>query len=112
GNDMLFTPFAGEKVCRRVTISRPSNMRTTPNMEPRYALDDAAWLWHPELGKEEGGLVLFRLDVKLARAETITLQVSADLCYALALDGALIARGPDSGDVHCWSFAAYEIKLP
>ena len=87
-------------------------MRTTPNMEPRYALDDAAWLWHPELGKEEGGLVLFRLDVKLARAETITLQVSADLCYALALDGALIARGPDSGDVHCWSFAAYEIKLP
>lgn len=80
-------------------------------MEPRHALDRAAWLWHPDLAEREPGFVLFRLAVKSARSETVTLQVSADLCYALALDGALIARGPDTGDVTHWSFATYELKL-
>ncbi|HRI83144.1 MAG TPA: hypothetical protein PLF88_11945, partial [Opitutaceae bacterium] len=80
-------------------------------MEPLHALDGAAWLWHPELGEREPGFVLFRLKVKSTRAETVRLQVSADLCYTLALDGALIARGPDSGDVPHWSFATYELRL-
>ena len=80
-------------------------------MEPRHALDRAAWLWHPELAIGVPGFVLFRLNVKLARAETVRLQVSADICYALALDGALVGRGPDTGDVTHWSFATYELKL-
>ncbi len=108
---MLFAPYLGESVCRRVTVDSVSAQQQTPNMEPRYPLDEAAWLWHPELGSDDEGLVLFRLNFKVARAEKVTLQVSADLCFALALDGALIARGPDTGDVHCWSFSAYEIKL-
>lgn len=80
-------------------------------MEPRHALDRAAWLWHPELAEREPGFVLFRLPVKVTRAETVRLQVSADLCYALALDGVLIGRGPDTGAMAHWSFATYEIKL-
>ncbi len=106
---MLFAPFAGESVCRRVPA--PTVPKGTPNMEPLHALDGAAWLWHPELGEREPGFVLFRLKVKSTRAETVRLQVSADLCYTLALDGALIARGPDSGDVPHWSFATYELRL-
>ncbi len=80
-------------------------------MEPRHALDGSAWLWHPELAAGEAGFVLFRLNFKCARAETVRLQVSADLCYALGLDGALVGRGPDTGDVTHWSFATYELKL-
>lgn len=106
---MLFAPFVGEKICRR--IPTPVAPKGTPNMEPRHALDRAAWLWHPELAAGEPGFVLFRLKVKLARAETVRLQVSADICYALALDGALVGRGPDTGDVPHWSFATYELKL-
>ncbi len=106
---MLFAPFAGATVCRRVTD--PKAPHGTPNMEPRHALDGAAWLWHPELAEAEPGFVLFRLNVKSARAERVRLQVSADLCYTLALDGAVIGRGPDTADVSHWSFATYEIKL-
>lgn len=106
---MLFAPFAGEAVCRRV--ASPLVPRGTPNMEPRHALDAAAWLWHPQLAARQPGFVLFRLDLKTARAETVQLQVSADLCYALALDGALIGRGPDTGDVTHWSLATYELSL-
>lgn len=80
-------------------------------MVPRYALDEAAWLWHPELRREEDAQVLFRLNFRSTRAEKVILQVSADLVFALALDGALIGRGPDTGDVHCWSFNTYELTL-
>lgn len=106
---MLFAPFAGEEICRRVPA--PTAPKGTPNMEPLHALDRAAWLWHPDLKEKEPGFVLFRLKVKSARAETVRLQVTADLCYALALDGVLIARGPDSGDVPHWSFSTYELRL-
>lgn len=106
---MLFAPFAGEAVCRRV--ASPPVPHGTPNMELRHPLDGAAWLWHPQLAENEPGFVLFRLNVKSARAETVRLQVSADLLYTLALDGALIARGPDTGDAAHWSYATYELKL-
>ena len=80
-------------------------------MEPRHALDGAAWFWHPDLAEGQPGAVIFRLNFKSTRAETVRLQVSGDLCYALALDGALIARGPDTADVSHWSFATYELTL-
>src|SRR6185312_1441778 len=57
------------------------------------------------------GFVLFRLNFKCARAETVRLQVSADICYALGLDGALVGRGPDTGEMTHWSMATYELKL-
>lgn len=80
-------------------------------MEPRYQLDHAAWLWHPDLAAEENGLVLFRLEFVSAAPETVQLQLSADLCYAFALNGELLARGPDTGGVDHWSFSTYEIRL-
>ncbi len=106
---MLFAPFAGEGICRRV--ASPAVLHGTPNMEPRSALDGAAWLWHPQLAAEEPGVVLFRLNMKVAKAETLRLQVSGDLVYTLALDGQLIGRGPDAGDAAHWSYATYELKL-
>lgn len=80
-------------------------------MEPRYALDEAAWLWHPELREGDQGMVAFRLDFVSAQAGAVQLQVSADLCYTLALDGVLIARGPDTGTAAAWSFSVYELNL-
>ncbi len=106
---MLFAPFAGESVCRRVAA--PAARPGTPNMEPRFALDEAAWLWHPALRVDDPGLVVFQLEFDVTQAERVTLQVSADLCYTLALDGALVARGPDTGDPSAWSFSAYELNL-
>ena len=106
---MIFAPFAGEGICRRVAA--PAAPHGTPNLEPRHALDGAAWLWHPDLGPREPGVALFRLKLTSARAEQVRLQVSGDVCFALALDGALIARGPDTGDVPHWSFATYELAL-
>ena len=106
---MLFAPFAGEQICRRVTS--PAVPHGTPNMEPLHPLDSASWLWHPQLAAAEPGFVLFRLQVKVARAETVRLQVSGDLLYTLALDGAMIGRGPDAGDDSHWSYATYEIAL-
>lgn len=106
---MLFSPFAGEAVCRRVPA--PAARAGTPNMEPRYALDEAAWVWSPELRADEPAVVAFRLNFNSERAETVGLQVSADLCYVLALDGTLIARGPDTGEAGCWSFSAYDLKF-
>jgi hypothetical protein len=81
---MLFSPFAGENVCRRV--APPQAPHGTPNMEPRHALDAAAWLWHPELAATEPGHVLFRLNFKSARAETVTLHggVGLDIMFPRA----------------------------
>ncbi len=107
---MLFAPFAGDAVCRRV--ANPDVAHGTPNMEPLHALDGASWLWHPELAGAEPGFVLFRLNVKSTRAETVRLQVSADLCYTPgSRRRGVIARGPDTGDKSHWSYATYELKL-
>ncbi|MDB6168725.1 MAG: hypothetical protein JWM88_1589 [Verrucomicrobia bacterium] len=106
---MLFAPSAGDGICRRV--ASPTAPHGTLNMEPLQALDQASWIWHPHLAEIEPGVVLFRLGVTSARREKVRLQVSADLCFALGLDGALIARGPDTADVPHWAFAIYELTL-
>lgn len=106
---MIFSPFAGEAVCRR--IPAPPTPHGTPNMEPLQPLDGAAWLWHPALAGGEPGFVVFRLDLVSVRTEQIRLQVTGDLCFALGLDGALVARGPDTSDVTHWAYATYELTL-
>lgn len=74
------------------------------------AIDDAAWVWHPSLGRDAPAFVVFRIAFDAAAAPLI-LHVSADERYELFLDGVRISRGPDRSDVEHWSYASYRIEL-
>jgi len=101
---MWFRPFANSPV--RIV---PDAKKGTPNVEVRYTLDEAAWVWHPDKNPGAPSFVLFRLEFE-SDGSPLTLQVSADMRFELALDGTLIERGPDSGDVPHWSFSSIELK--
>lgn len=57
-------------------------------------------------------VVGYRLAFTAAEATGILAHVSADERYELYLDGVLIGRGPDRGDLDHWSFESYRIELP
>lgn len=97
---------------------------------PQQPIDEAAWLWHPDLdpmspearalvGGRAGhfatgwnGPVFLRFRREFdASAAPLVFHVSADERFELFLDGRRVARGPDRGDVEHWSFATYEAKL-
>lgn len=109
---MFFQPHApGSSTRLPAPAPRPGG--GTPNINPRYALDEAAWLWHPDCRVDEGAFLLFRLDFSTGDDDgegPIALQISADLRFELALDGVLVARGPDSGDVSHWSFSQLGLR--
>ncbi len=97
---------------------------------PQQPIDEAAWIWHPELapispevvklsrGREghfssawtEPVSLRFRREFDATNSPMV-FHVSADERFELFLDGKRIARGPDRGDVEHWSFASYEAKL-
>lgn len=79
-------------------------------MDSRYALDDAAWLWHPDLKRDAIGFALFRLDF-VSDGLPLTLQVSGDMRFELALNGEMLGRGPDSSDPVHWSFSTFQLHL-
>ncbi|MEI8309948.1 MAG: alpha-L-rhamnosidase C-terminal domain-containing protein [Verrucomicrobiota bacterium] len=101
---MWFRPFANSPA--RIV---PFAERGAPNIAVRYTLDEAAWVWHPDRIPGVPTFVLFRLEFE-GDGSPLTLQVSADMRFELALDGTLIERGPDSGDVSHWSFSSIELK--
>ncbi|MFZ4682723.1 MAG: hypothetical protein ACOYMS_09490, partial [Terrimicrobiaceae bacterium] len=101
---MWFRPFAQSPV-RLV----PAAGTGTSNIEVRYALDEAAWVWHPDHKPDVPTFSLFRLEFE-SDGLPLNLQVSADMRFELALDGTLIERGPDSGDVPHWSFSSIEFS--
>lgn len=53
----------------------------------------------------------YRLVFEADGAKTIRLHVSGDERYELYLDGVLIGRGPDRGDVDHWTFDTFEADL-
>ena len=81
------------------------------NLRPRYALESAAWIWHPARGEREVAVLQFANRFRVAHAHETLIQVSADQRYELFLDGELISRGPDRCDVEHWSFATYRVEL-
>lgn len=105
---MFFAPEDSPRPpLRRVAAPRPRP--GTANVDPRYDLDGAAWLWHPECAPGQAAFLLFQLDFEGGEAP-VELQVSADLRYEIAVDGRLQSRGPDSGPVEAWSFSAYQLN--
>ena len=93
-------------------------------INPLQPIDEAAWLWHPDLvnlpqvkrdnnisvGWRETALLRFRKSFE-ATAAPLRIHVTADERFELFLDGQRIARGPDRSDVEHWCYATYEIQL-
>ncbi|WP_152362030.1 family 78 glycoside hydrolase catalytic domain [Microlunatus speluncae] len=54
----------------------------------------------------------YRLAFAVDAATEALIHVSADERYELYLDGQLIGRGPDRGDLDHWNFESYRLDLP
>lgn len=103
---------------------------------PVQPIDDAAWIWHPDvatppvenlspeargriqhrepywIGGWRGPVFLrFRREFEATHTPAV-IHVSADERFELFLDGRRIARGPDRSDVEHWSYGTYELALP
>jgi len=78
----------------------------------QYAIDYAAWLWHPEVAADELFAARFTLEVDLPEAMRVRLHISADQRFEWYIDGRRIGMGPDRGDLDHWSFHSYDVELP
>jgi len=93
---------------RRILIEKDPFAGRDPSWQRR------AW-WPAHWIATEGAAPFvagYRLTFELAAETTVRLHVSADERYALYLDGKLVGRGPDRGDIGHWNFETYEATLP
>ncbi|MFA9479984.1 alpha-L-rhamnosidase C-terminal domain-containing protein [Phycisphaerales bacterium AB-hyl4] len=81
------------------------------NIHRRYAIEAAAWVWHPDCAVDEPAVLQFTNTFSLDEPTTIRLHLSADQRYELLFDGRYVGMGPDRCDLDHWSFASYEIDL-
>ncbi len=81
------------------------------NIVRHYAIQKAAWIWHPELGVADPAMLLFRNRFSVQRRQTFVLHVSGDQRYELFLGDQCLSCGPDRSDLWHWSFASYRITL-
>jgi alpha-L-rhamnosidase len=96
---------------KRVRV-QPAKQLADANILQQYAIQKAAWVWHPEFANTQDPHVLgYRCTVEVTEDTRLRIHVSADQRYELSLDGVLISRGPDRCDLSHWSFASYEIHL-
>ncbi len=93
---------------RRVIIDRDPFAGRDPNWS-RRAHWPAHWI---SVDAETPFVAAYRLAFDLESETTLKLHVSADERYELYLDGKLVGRGPDRGDVDHWPFETYEGALP
>ncbi|MHC4718067.1 MAG: alpha-L-rhamnosidase-related protein, partial [Planctomycetota bacterium] len=82
------------------------------NIRRRYAIEDASWIWHPDIPPGRVAAVRFANAFRLDASQEFILHVSADQRYELSLDGQVISLGPDRCDIRHWSFASYRVSLP
>ena len=96
--------------CKRIStpIAYPVE---NANIHPRYEIESASWLWHPDCRYGDVAAVRFVNEFTLDQPITTNLHVSADQRYELYLDGKLISQGPDRSGLLKWAFASYEIAL-
>lgn len=89
----------------------PAPRQADSNIRTRYAIENAAWIWHPDAALGQQASLLFRLEFELDKAETIRVHLSADQRYELTIDGKFTSMGPDRSDPNHWSFASYDLEL-
>ncbi len=81
-------------------------------VHPQYAIDAAAWLWHPQAAVDQTIALRFTLAVDLSEPLRVRLHLSADQRFEWSIDGQRIGMGPDRGDPDHWSFHSYDVELP
>lgn len=57
-------------------------------------------------------VIAYRLSLSLSAPLRTRIHVSADERYAFYLNGALVGRGPESGDEVNWYYESYDLALP
>lgn len=70
----------------------------------------AAWITHPSQPATPCSLE-FRKTFHIPHEQKITIHVTGDESYELLLDGELVGRGSERGDISNWAFDTYDIGL-
>ncbi len=78
---------------------------------PQYGDWPAHWIDHPNRPVDQPSIALFQLNFDLNNEETIRFHITADNRYMLAIDGELVGRGPERGDVLNWYYESHEMTL-
>lgn len=78
---------------------------------PRYAIENGAWLWHPDLQADHKAFVCFRLDFETTAEDgPLLLHLSADQRFELAIDGRRIGAGPEAAGIEAYAFSSFRIE--
>ncbi len=104
------SPLAGISI-RRVDVASAA-LPCNSGIRIRYPIENASWVWHPDLMAGQEAFVRFSLPLHLDRSSTITLDLSADQRYQLQVDGQWVGSGPDRAEIGGWAFHRYELSLP
>lgn len=96
-----------DTVVRRVLLDQDPFAGRDPSWS-RRAWWPARWIG---IEGETPFVAGYRLAFDLKARTSIRFHVSADERYELYLDGVLVGRGPDRGDLDHWSFESYEATL-
>lgn len=71
----------------------------------------AHWIDHPSRPLDAPSVAMFKLEFQVEKAQSARFHVSADNRYWLFLDGELLGRGPERGDVRHWNYETYRVRL-
>jgi len=97
---------------RRVAMP-PRLVRGSTNLRQLAPWDAATWIWAAPAPLPPGGEFLrFRKAFTVTEDAPLRFHLSADERFILLLDGEIVARGPDRGDVNSWFAQSYEVTLP
>jgi len=95
---------------QRVAID-PVRTHADSGIVASYPPEQAAWLWHPDVARDEPAVLRFVCGVELPEAADTRIHVSADQRYELFIDGRRVGMGPDRAELNHWAFASYDVNL-
>ena len=124
---MFACSATGHAVEVRQIMNEPRYSRGDENVRIVQPADTASWIWMPghevygvsayadkhvraaRAGTEPGFFFRFRNDFA-SDGSALRFDVTADERFVLLLDGEVIARGPQRGDVNHWYYQSYEVR--
>lgn len=100
-----------KNIIRRVMLSAVEPLAQA-NITPRYAIERASWVWHPDLREDDVAVLRFARVFTVDTTTSFRMHVSADQRYELSLNGESVSAGPHRSDLAHWSFASFDVILP
>jgi len=94
----------------RVLISYPPFQGLNSNAF-EWGTWPAKWVRHPDVRGGEAVVTGYRLVVHVSEWCVIRFHVTADERYQIYLDGKLLGRGSERGDLNNWFFESFDISL-